>query len=476
MLVGTVGIRVKIMGIVLTLVVLMGGTATLQVRAMLTHTLDAQLKERAISVTRDLAARSTDLILINDVYALHRLLQDTQANNPDVRYVFLVNPQGGVIAHTFGEGFPKGLVAANTVDATAHHHTVLLDTDEGTIWDTAVPIFDGNVGIARVGLSTAGLHRTIDTVTGQLLLTTEMVATIGVTLAALLTWVLTRPILHLVEMAQAVGRADFTRRAPRWANDEIGTLADALNAMTDALARAETERAEREQLRAQYVSGVIAAQEEERKRIARELHDSTSQTLTSLLIGLRALRDRCHDETMRQQTEELRMVVGRTLDDVHTLALQLRPSVLDDLGLPAALERHVADCRRRAPIHIDLAIKGLEDQRLPAVIETAVYRIVQESLTNVVRHARAATASVFIERRHNAIRAIIEDDGCGFDLGVVSRMDGHLGLHGIRERAELLGGSLIIESEPGCGASFFVEIPLLEEDGTHGCNAHSAGG
>lgn len=457
---GAVSIRTKILGIVLGLVLLLGLTVTFQVRAALTKAMEVQLEEQAVSVTRDLAARSTDLILINNLYGLHQLLRDTQANNANVRYAFIVSPQATVIAHTFGSGFPDALLEANTALQTEHHRAIRLDTDEGQVWDVAVPVFDGRLGTARVGLSETSLRRTIDSITGQLLLTTVLVSIIGITAAAFLTWVLTRPVLHLVKAAQSIGHGDFTQHVPRWANDEIGELSDAFNAMTAALARAEIERAEREQLRAQYVSGVIAAQEEERKRIARELHDSTSQSLSSLLLGLRTLIDTYEQSEARERVEELRTIAARALEDVHALALQLRPSVLDDLGLPAALERHIADCRRRYALGIDLAMTGFDGHRLLPEVETALYRIVQESLTNVARHAQAKTASVFIERREHVVRAIIEDDGKGFDPETASKQEGHLGLYGIRERAELLGGTLTIESGLGRGASLFIEIPL----------------
>src|SRR5690606_5366 len=143
-------------------------------------------------------------------------------------------------------------------------------------------------------------------------------------------------------------------------------------------------------------SGVIAAQEDERKRIARELHDSTSQSLTSLLIGLRALADRDGTPEVQRQVEDLRGVVGRTLEELHALARQLRPSVLDDLGLAEAVTRYVGDCRARAGLEIDLALIELAGRRLPPEVETAVYRIVQEALTNVIRHAGARTASVCV--------------------------------------------------------------------------------
>jgi signal transduction histidine kinase len=471
--VGAVNIRIKIMGIVLGLVVLMGVTVTLQVRANLTRTFDELLQEQSISIGRDLAARSTDLILINNLYGLHQLLEDTRTNNPHVRYAFITDAENHILVHTFGDGFPNNLLEANESGEREHHHTVILQTDEGQIWDTAVPVFEGRAGTARIGVSDASLRVMLDALTGQIMLTTVLAAITGITAAAALTWLLTRPILQLVGAAQSVERGDFRQQVMRWANDEIGELTDAFNAMVAALAKAHDERAERDLLRIQYVKGVIAAQEEERRRIARELHDSTSQTLTSLVIGLRQLSEFTNPAETRQRAEELRAIAAQTLDDVHGLALQLRPSVLDDLGLPAAIQRHVADCRRRHLLNIDVAITGLDDERLSPEVETALYRITQEGLTNIIRHAQAETASIFIERSNGTVRAVIEDDGIGFKVDHVEKLEGHLGLYGIRERTELLGGKLTIESERGRGTSLYIEVPV---EGHHDENTDSAGG
>ncbi len=456
--VGAVSVRTKILGIVLGLVLLLGLGITAQVRVTLTQTLERQLQEQSISIARDVAARATDLILVNDVFGLFQLLRETQQNNLDLRYAFVVDTEGRVLAHTFGPGFPAGLLEANAVAAQAHHQIKMLATDDGPVWDTAVPIFDGRAGVARIALSEAGLRRAVDATTGQLLITTVLVSIIGITAAGFLTWLLTRPIVTLATAANAVAKGDLSQQVRRWADDEIGDLSSAFNSMTDSLAKAGEERAEREHLRERYVKAVIAAQEDERKRIARELHDGTSQSITSLMIGLRALGD-CGNEEMKRRAEELRGVATRTLDEVHALSLQLRPSVLDDLGLAAAVERYVADCRKRTDITFDLAMRGLDDQRLPSEVETAVYRIVQEAITNVLRHARASAASVMIERRDGALRAIVEDDGQGFEIATAGKADQRLGLFGMRERAELLGGTLTIESQPGRGASIFIEIP-----------------
>lgn len=467
---GAVNIRTKVLGIVLGMVLLLGLAVTVQVRIALTRSFDTQLQEQGISVTRDLAARATDLILVNDLYALHQLLQETLTNNRDVRYAFILDPQGQLLAHTFGVGFPAGLLTANSVDPTEHHHAVWLTTDEGRVWDIAVPIFDGRAGVARIGLSEASMRHAVDAVTGQLLLTTVFVSAIGIAAATALTWILTRPIISLVHAAEAVAQGDFSQQLTRWANDEIGDLAEAFNAMSESLARAARERAERDQLRAHYVSGVIAAQEEERKRIARELHDGTGQLLTSLLLGLKTIEDATDRAEVRQRASELREMVSHTLTEVRNLALQLRPSALDDLGLADALDHYIADCCRHYGLHIEFTAHGLDEQRLPPPVETALYRIVQEALTNVARHAQAQLASVLLERRGAEIILIVEDNGQGFDPDAVNKRGQRLGLYGIRERAELLGGKMTIESAPGQGTSLFVTIPL---NGQVACAGHS---
>jgi len=317
-------------------------------------------------------------------------------------------------------------------------------------------------GIARVGISNQSVQRVLLDLTSQVLLTTVLVLGVSLLAATFLTFVLTRPILELVEAARAVGQGDFCRRVRRWANDEIGDLAEAFNQMAIELARADEVRRERELLRRQLLERVIAAQEEERRRIARELHDSTSQSLTSLMVGLRTLDSACDNPQVHGHTHELRQVAGQVLEDVHNLAVQLRPAILDDLGLSAALERLAQEWQKRYHIRADVVV-NLGGKRLPDPIETALYRILQEALTNVARHARAKSVSVLVERRQKEIVAVIEDDGQGFDLERVHR-DGHLGLLGIRERAELLGGRLTIESSPGRGTSLYIRLPLAHPE------------
>jgi len=221
-----------------------------------------------------------------------------------------------------------------------------------------------------------------------------------------------------------------------------------------ALAVDLSERIARDSLRR-----VVEAQELERRRLARELHDETGQALTSILLGLKGLEERMEDPGARAAVEELRGLVVSTLQDVRRLAVELRPSALDDFGLVAALERLTESFAQQTGIAVDFQT-ALADERLPAEVETALYRIVQESLTNVVKHARARHVSILLARRDGAVKALVEDDGQGFDSSRGLGVDQGFGLVGMRERLALLGGRLEVESGPAAGTTIAAEVPV----------------
>jgi signal transduction histidine kinase len=218
---------------------------------------------------------------------------------------------------------------------------------------------------------------------------------------------------------------------------------------------------QKERLRGQLLEKVITVQEEERKRIARELHDETGQVLTSLMVGLKVLEGAASRPEVQEKASQLRAVAGQTLDGVHRLALELRPSVLDDLGLVAAMQRYFKDWGENFGLRVDFQVTG-PDRRLSPQVETTVYRVVQEALTNVARHAEAQNVSVLLEYRSDSVVCIVEDDGQGFDVtGVLEANDMRkLGLYGMQERISLVGGKLAVESTAGVGTTVFVEIPL----------------
>jgi signal transduction histidine kinase len=205
------------------------------------------------------------------------------------------------------------------------------------------------------------------------------------------------------------------------------------------------------------LSRVVAGQEVERRRLARELHDETGQALTSILLGLRSMDETSSSEEVRNAVSNLRELVVATLQDVRRLAVQLRPKALDDFGLVPALERLVQTFAETSGIEVQLESR-LGAARLPPEVETTLYRIIQEALTNVVKHAEAHNISILLARRDRAVLAIIDDDGRGFDSSV-SEGDG-IGLLGMHERVDLHNGRLTVESTPGVGTTLRVEVPL----------------
>jgi two-component system, NarL family, sensor histidine kinase UhpB len=232
-------------------------------------------------------------------------------------------------------------------------------------------------------------------------------------------------------------------------------------------------RAEAERL--DLLRRIAEAQEKERQRIARELHDQVGQTVTGLALGLKGLERKLTSgevgEAARQHIQWLQTLTNEIGRDIHRAASDLRPAALDDLGLPKALAALAADWSARYDIAVDIHASGL-DERLTSEVETLVYRIVQEAMTNVLKHAAAQNVSMVLERRGDRLRVVIEDDGRGFDL----QADGttilnpedesgrpRLGLSSIRERLALIGGSMRLESQLGAGTALFIQVPLTKQ-------------
>jgi two-component system, NarL family, sensor histidine kinase DevS len=202
---------------------------------------------------------------------------------------------------------------------------------------------------------------------------------------------------------------------------------------------------------------VVEGQELERRRLARELHDETGQALTSILLGLKHVEEASSPETARAAAAELREQIVDTLQNVRRLAVELRPSALDDFGLAPALERLAEAFGEQSGITVDIET-NVHSERLDPEIETALYRIVQEALTNVAKHAEATRVSIVVTRRGSSVTAVIEDDGQGFGAGGGTG-DG-LGLVGMKERVGLLGGRLALESTEGAGTTVVAEVPV----------------
>ena len=257
----------------------------------------------------------------------------------------------------------------------------------------------------------------------------------------------------LIARGRAIGvliAHDREGSSPAFSDDDL-RLAESL-ADRAAVAVDLSERVGRDAL-----ARVVKAQELERKRLARELHDETGQALTSILLGLKPLEQSARTDEERAAMASLRELVVSTLRDVRRLAVELRPSALDDFGLATAVERLADTFRDSTGMRVDVETQ-LGEVRLPPEVETALYRIVQEALANIVKHAEATHVSILLTRKDFSVAAVVEDDGKGFDE--TDTGDNVLGIVGMRERVGLVGGRLAIESGSGSGTTVAAEVPI----------------
>ncbi len=286
---------------------------------------------------------------------------------------------------------------------------------------------------------------------------------IGVTLTALINYLLAklafRPLDDVTDTLKSIRAGQRHVRVPVVKGDtQIAELSQSLNFMLNAL----------EHQRKRDAASAIKAQEEERKRIARELHDETSQSLTGLVIGIKMVEELVPDSMpqVKRRLGSITDLAHQTLNEVHTMAARLRPSVLDDLGLAAALRSYIMEFSENTGIKVETRLLTRND-RLQPELETVLYRVVQEALTNVARHAGASKCTVKLERAGGELRGQITDNGHGFDPEKVllSTKSRGLGLHGMQERIELVGGSLRFESRPSKGSTIHLEVPTESKEG-----------
>jgi signal transduction histidine kinase len=285
----------------------------------------------------------------------------------------------------------------------------------------------------------------------------------------------------LTDAAKRITNGDLERRIPALGEDEVGVLAQSLDCMqrtlktsletiaegkrdledkvqarTRELQELYREVQRKEEMRGELLKKVIAVQEEERKRIARELHDETSQDLATLLLSIETTSD-SQPEELKKKFIQMKGLTGRTLDSIHRLILDLRPSVLDDLGLTSAI-RWVAESRLESSgIDLTFAVRG-QERRLKPEIEITLFRIGQEAISNIARHAEASSVSIALDFTESHIGLEVEDNGQGFSLN--ESPNGSFGLLGMKERTSLLDGTFAIDSKPGNGTRLAVAIPV----------------
>jgi len=450
----------KIMGIGFLTAILFGGVTLLQMRAGTSRLLYESLERKILTITDSLADTIERPASIGDAYSILKHLDQAREIFPEIRYVIVRYTDGRIMTSTFRNGIPSDLLNISLPRCPPECGIQSYGSPEGIIHEARSPILDGKAGTIQVGFIDRMVSRELAAFTVTVIWGLVLCVAIGACLALLLTRILTRPIHQLVESTNRIREGKFETTADVYSNDEIGRLAVAFNQMSEALNQYQQEVRVKEKARVSLIERIVQVQEDERKSISRELHDHLGQSLLAILLQVQA--DREQSKLTDSVCDDVEKSIRNLIEEVHRLAWGMRPSILDDYGLDSALGRHIEEVSQHSELDIDYSFTsppGLG--RLPGRIEVPLFRIAQEAITNVQRHAEATHASVVVLRQPNDITLLIEDNGKGFDSSMMSeRGDRCLGLIGMRERVALLGGTVVIESVPGEGTTIRAKIPL----------------
>ncbi|MFC1735142.1 HAMP domain-containing protein [Candidatus Hydrogenedentota bacterium] len=487
----SVPIYFKILGIGFLVACIFGSVTFFQVRTDMFQTYYRIHGKTAISEALSLAARIEDTTDIEDLNAIDLAFADTMEAFPSTRYIMLQNSDGKILSHglSFPNYAPSEVILKNQGICTPCHESKLntdgpialieilprmaLPTESlrayskpgEIIHEVTVPVSGERGETIRLGFGDKEISHETGHVSRSLFWGLALCMFIGQSLALALAYVLVRPIHNLVDATNRVKEGDFASRANVFSGDEVGELAESFNQMANALETYREEVQEKEADRVSLMGRIVEAQEEERKGLARELHDQLGQTLSSTLLTIAAHCKNCQHHT--DACEVIGNEVREAIEEVRRLAWDMRPSVLDDYGLDIALKDYVNDMSKRIGIPIDLQCVLPDDSsRLPSHIEVPLFRITQEAVNNISRHAGANQASVVLLHKETEVILMIEDDGRGFDLNSVRKRGDRpsLGIMGMRERTSLLGGDFVVDTSPGKSTIIRVRIPLNSSD------------
>ena len=483
-------LRAKVtLGVLLPLLLILGGMTAVQLWQHET----AVLSSAALIAAN--AGRVIEKTLRRDIVATHfgspHTLPRTIAGSQEFRVVYLLNREGVVLASPDGLGI--GTQLSNEAPDCAPCHrleeaerpaSIVIETEDGLrVFRSMTPMENTpdcaqchaeNEPLALLLTDTplTALEATLtaDFWENLLWLASAVVISVLVVNVALNRLVLRR-LKHLTQALTGFGHGRYDLRLSHNEPDEIGQLADAFNDMghhveaEEAVNRALSEDLRRQSaLRGQLLERLITAQEDERKRLAREIHDELGQAMGGLALQAEVMQRLIapEDGQARAQLEQMLSLIMITTDSMYDMILALRPSALDDLGLTAALRAHAERALANTGIRFELDAHHF-DGRLPPEMETALYRLFQEALTNVIRHASAQTVRFYLARQDGWFVGRIEDDGRGFnpdDIHLGGGQPHGLGLPGMKERVIQFGGELAIESAYGSGTHIIIRIPL----------------
>ncbi|GAM13402.1 HAMP domain-containing sensor histidine kinase [Mesobacillus selenatarsenatis] len=451
----------KLFGIYLILALILflwiGSFTESLLRAHLQQQFEVQGKNQSKTIGDSVA----EYLLTENVNGVNNILKEHKKANENIEYILVFDWNSRLFAHTF-----SGEPTKELLNAGDDENFRVVKTDKGYIWDFPAPVTEYDVGLIRVGISEDKQLSIIKTILSNILFSLVIFFLTSAIIVASLHRIITKPINDLVKGTQFLSKGNFNYRVPtKDRNDEMGTLIRSFNQMVDDLENYRVKTDELDKKRQILLEKIIDIQEEERKFIAMELHDEIGQSLTGVKLNLKSLEQEMNDERLKEQIIDLHSQVSLSLKNIHDLIVEIGPRFLEGRSIVDILERYAKDYQQRSNINISLEIDNRTKLDLSKQTKTTIFRIMQEALTNIAKYANATEVVITIENSKTHLILIIEDNGIGFDVNrEFENMSSNknMGLFSMKERASLVEGTLLIESEKGLGTTVFVRIPLKE--------------
>lgn len=440
---------------------------------MLLHVAMSTMEEAMLhtgrEIARYLAVGVGNDMLVDNQFSIYERMSRTMATNNQIRYIIVSDSEGTMVASTFTEGLPQGLPACRLPDDAANTDIMHFSSNEGPIRELMVPIEEGSIGYVRLGLTEKYMLASLQQRCIIVVLMVILVCAVAAILATRYAQEILRPVARLSFAVKQLDKGKYGIQVPVSAEDEIGQLAKTFNKMSlglrdtiDKNNRLLEDLQQKEKNRRWLIEQLFTAREDEQRRISRELHDESSQSMASILTYLRVLYTKLSTDEQREMALEIRELTAATLEGIRRLAVDLHPPLLEDLGLEAAIEKYLEPIRKMHPdIEFGCAIQG-DFRQISKPISLMCYRTIQEAVANILKYAEANRVDISLRMGEENIILEVADNGVGFDRETAekARLNRHLGLVSMRERAELLQGTFLLETAPGRGSKITVLLPF----------------
>ncbi|AEE15282.1 putative signal transduction histidine kinase [Thermodesulfobium narugense DSM 14796] len=435
----------------------------------LTQNLLENLNKRMQTTCSDIEYSIIDSIATNNSIEANRILKNIKQQNKEIVYIYIQRPFGRILASTFEDGFPIELLSLTSSNEKLVR---TFNTKEGTLYDLNYPLLGGSFGTIHIGYSHNLIKDRINNFILQSLFFSFIVIVVSLMLFLFLTRSIVRNINKLIYLAKRVSVGDFDTRVDIRSKDELELLAKSMNSMANDLKIHKIERLkmeerlkkeEEEKKRKELLRREISSLEKERKRISMEIHDGVMQTLASGQINLfHVINSDKIPEDLRERLKISYNIFKDATNDLRNLTINLRPRILEEVGLKRSIETLLERAEQSNNLDVELIFDIRS--KLQDYLELSLFRIIQEAINNVIKHANASFVSVIIKENDDRIELTIEDNGSGFEINYEDKKyTNSFGLIDMKERAESLGGSLNIEKKKEGGTKIYASIPFKKE-------------